>query len=1167
MFANKSTEPMHRNYLLLSQLLIWLVTLYPVTASAQAQSVRISLDLKNVPLTDVFNAIQSQSRYTFTYSQQALRPITIHRVQLRQEPLSTILAFLEKEAKVDFLVINRSISVQPKALGTSPNVPAPVLNRLPKRTLSGKVTDAVTGEALPGASVVVKGSPVGTSTDAEGSFSITIEDETTPLTVSYIGYQSQELTPGKQTMVTVALAPLAQALNQVVVIGYGTQTRKDLTTAVGSIKGTALTDQPVLNYEQALVGKLAGVQVLQTTGEPGRSFSFRIRGTTSITAGNAPLFVVDGVPLDRQGQAAESLNANDIASVEVLKDASAAAIYGSRGANGVVLITTKKADKQGLSVSYNQLTGVQTVAKKISMLDAYGYAALVKEGHDNAWVDFAPANRAATPDAQRGPVEAAGYYWNQTPPDLYPYLASQPGVTTPDLINTDWQDAIFRSASFTNHSLAFSGGNQQAKFYVSGHYTNQQGIVIHSDYKRYATRINMDVHQNRLQLGLTLSPSYSTENRINGDGPYLDQGVVSSALQLSPTWPIYNPDGSYNFEGNGKWRIGKDYQHNAVLNPVALATLITNRSYHSNLLGRLFLDYELATGLHYNISLGGALNNDRTDYYRPSTLPTLGEAYYLNPSNPIAQNSTSNSTNWVLEQTATYRRSIGSHHLSALAGFTSQQNTLSQNSLTATNFPNDLVQTLNAGQVTVGSSTVSRWSLLSLLGRVQYDYKEKYLLSAALRRDGSSRFGPTTKWGNFPSVSAGWRLSAEPFLQPVRAISNLKLRASYGMTGNFQINDYESIGRLQYDNYILGAGQGQLTSGVTPRNLSNANLGWETTTMTDIGLELGLLNDRFTLEMDWYDRNTSNLLLNVPVPLTTGYSVARRNIGKVNNRGLELTLSTQHTTGRFTWTVSGNIATNQNTVRALGPGDAPIIQTNGTTNTFFITQVGSPIGSYYLLKETGVYRNQADLDANPHFAGAQPGDFKFVDVDGDGQLDVDKDRTLVGNYFPDFTYGLNASIKVKGLELGFTLQGVQGVEIVNLMRRYIDSMEGTFNNTTDALNRWRSDTDPGNGQTNRANRKAKGNNGRTSSWHVEDGSYLRLQTVTLGYTLPKQWLERLKLGTARVYVSGQNLFTLTRYSGYNPEVNLYNSDALTPGVDYGTYPLARTFAGGINLTF
>ena len=1009
-----------------------------------------------------------------------------------------------------------------------------------------------------------------TLTANDGKFKLPQLLSQTPynLSISFVGYQTKRLSklilkPSQHSTLIIELLPVAtESLDEVMVIGYGTQSKTSITGAVGKVSFSQIKDQPVTNFDQAIIGKIAGVQVLQSSGEPGRGSTYRIRGTGSITAGNGPLVVVDGYPLDSQGQANEFINTNDIASIEVLKDASSAAIYGSRGANGVILITTKKGQVGKLQVTYATNTGIQQVSKKLNMLDAYQYAQLAKDAHDNAWVDIKAGNSAATPDAERGTVENAGFYWNQTPVDLYPYLNKQAGLT-----NTDWQDEIFRSAVLNNQSLSFSSGNDKYKYFTALNYTDQQGVVINSGYQRYGIRMNLDATENKFGFGVSLAPSYAVEKRVNDEGPYTDQSVIGSALQMSPTWPVYNQDGSYNFDGNGKWRIGKDYQHNAVLNPVALANLIDNKVYHTNLLGRVYLNYELLKGLKYEIALGATLNEYRNKTYRPSTLPNLGEAFYTDPSNPVATNSQTSVYNWLLEQTLNYNKSFGDHHIKILGGFTAQKNRSEQNGVTATNFPDELIRTINAGQVVSGTASIQEWSLLSALSRLQYDFKGKYLFSAAIRADGSSRFGKNNKWGYFPSVSAGWRLSSEEFMNNITAISNLKIRASYGITGNFQIGNYDHIARIGISNYILGPASGQLTNGSAPANLSNADLGWERSKMFDLGIDLGLFQQRLNLEIDVYDKTTSDLLLNLPVPYSSGFRMARQNVGKVNNKGVEATLSMQNEFGKFKWGISANISANKNRVKELGPGNAPIIATNGTANTFFITAVGQPIGAYYFLKANGVYQNQTDLNANPHFANAYPGDIKFTDVDGDGVLDVNKDRTVVGNFFPDYTFGITNNLSYSGFDLAFSLQGAQGFEIVNLQNRYINSMEGNFNNTTDALNRWQSESAPGNGAVNRANRKAKGNNGRTSSRQVEDGSYVRLQNVTLGYSLSSMLLKRLTISSARIFLTAQNLHTWTSYTGYNPEVNLYAGDALTPGIDYGTYPLNKTISVGLNLTF
>lgn len=1148
--------------------LIWLTTGICFGHVGYAQTLReakVTLRLSNVTLREAFKQLEAKTPFKFIYAQVLVENKT--KIQLNGENISVedALTTINSQIPITYQQLDRTIAVDL----VSGNYPS---GRKQAGLVSGVVVNEI-GSPLAGASIHIKGTGIATRTNSDGRFRIDVPSANAVLVVSYVGYQSREISASSEHARKIVLSLQDKGLDEVVVIGYGTQRKGDVTGSVGSLRFDDIKDQAVTNYDQAIVGKLAGVQLVQSGGEPGRAAAFRIRGTGSITAGNNPLIVLDGIPLDGPNQflpsqlfqgrplpnpSLELVNMNDIASIDVLKDAAAASIYGSRGANGVVLITTKRGQTGKVKISYSNTSGIQQVSKRIPLLNAYQFAALAKEAHDNAWVDFAPGNSADTPDEDRGTVDG-GAYWNQTPADLYPYLAGQPGLT-----DTDWQDAIFRNAVITNQTLNISGGNERTTYYVSGNYVNQDGVVINSDYKRYSARLNLDVKDKKVRFGVNFTPSYSVENRINN----ADQnGVISSALQMPPNFQIGNADGTYNWEGNGKWRIGKDYQHNVLLNPVALANLTENRLRNTNVLGKAYFAYRLFDNLEYEISAGTMLHNYRSDYYHPSTLPNLGQQFYTTPSNPTARSGSGFIYNWVVEQTLNFNKDFGNHHLKALGGFTAQKNGTDQNSVTATNFPNDLVHTISAGQVISSEASIEEWSLLSSLARIQYDFSGKYLASLAFRADGSSRFGRNNKWGYFPSLSLGWNMLEESFLKPLQHISNLKLRGSYGLTGNFQIGNYESVASLSPDNYILGTGSGQLINGLTAKNVPNPDLGWEKSTMINLGVDAGFFNQRLTIGLEWYDRNTSDLLLNVPVPLTTGFATSRQNIGKVNNRGFEATVATAQQWGSFSWNASGNIAFNKNTVKALGPGNAAIIQTAGTDHTFFITQVGSPIGSYYFLKENGVYLNQADLDANPHFNGAKPGDFKFEDIDGDGVLDVNKDRTIVGDYFPDFTFGFNSSLSYKGLELSASFYGVQGVKVVNLLRRYINSMEGNTNTVTDALDRWISEADPGNGLVNRANRKAKGNNGRTSTWHVEDGSFIRLQSVTLGYKLPKQFTDDMKIGDARIFLTGQNLFTWTNYSGFNPEPNLYNSDALTPGVDYGTYPLARTFSVGINLNF
>ncbi len=686
---------------------------------------------------------------------------------------------------------------------------------------------------------------------------------------------------------------------------------------------------------------------------------------------------------------------------------------------------------------------------------------------------------------------------------------------------------------------------------------NQRGVVISSGFKRYSTRANVEVKSGKLTAGINLNPTYSYHDLVKAEGPYLGEGVVGLALQSAPVFSVYNADGSYNFGQNG-WGYGAT----SILNPVAIANQVSDKLSQLRVLGNVYAQYAITKDLSYRLSLGTDINSFQRDYYRPSTLEIRDRK---GPSTPTGFSRAQNFVNWLVENTVNYNHSFGLHTVSALAGFSSQKDRRVANELTATNFPNDLVYTLNAGQVSSGSSDMQEWSLLSYIGRVQYDYNGKYLLSAAVRADGSSRFGRNNRYGYFPSVSAGWNLSQEAFLKSVSWLSDLKLRASYGLTGNFQIPNYGSISLLNYQNYILG--NETIVSGLAPGNSANDKLRWEKTAMFDIGFDASFLRNKLNLTVDYYNSNTSDLLLNVPVPRSSGFSTELQNIGKVNNQGIELTLGTRQTFGRFRWEASANIAANRNKVIALGPSGDPIIVAGGVAGAQFITQIGHPIGEYYTMINDGVFKNQAEIDAYPHTTTTRPGDFKFRDNNGDGKIDFSSDRAVTGSYFPKYTFGFTNNFAYRGFDLGFALQGVQGHKILNLLRRYVYNLEGNGNLFAGALDRWQSADNPGNGLVNRANRLASGSNGEISTWHIEDGSYVRVRNITLGYALPTAFLQKINVSRARLYVTAQNPFTFTKYLGFNPEVNSRPDSALSSGEDYGTYPLPRTTSVGLNLSF
>lgn len=593
------------------------------------------------------------------------------------------------------------------------------------------------------------------------------------------------------------------------------------------------------------------------------------------------------------------------------------------------------------------------------------------------------------------------------------------------------------------------------------------------------------------------------------------------------------------------------------------------------IIGNIYGEVAFLPSLKYRANFGVDLYNDSEDTFRPSTIP-LSNTKGNPESIPEATSQTSRIYNWVFEQTLSYNKNFGGHSVSVLGGWTMQYQRDESNYAFANGFIINSIPTLNAGTVTRGNSNASEWSLLSALARIQYNYLGKYMITGALRADGASRFGKNNRWGYFPSVSLGWRISEEKFMNSLEFIDDLKLRASYGLTGNFNIPNYGAQGELAYYSYVLGGSSPDAIKGAAPKSMPNPDLKWEKTAQVNVGFDATLFKNRLTLGLDLYNSNTYDLLLNVPVPMTTGYTTRLENIGKVNNKGIEFNISTNHQMGDVTWSAYFNISKNINEVKALGPGNADIISSGSVGNAYFITRVGEPIGSYYLPVVEGVYKNQAEVDASLHYvdspsnyglADTKPGDFKFKDVNGDGILDIsDTDRAIVGNYMPDFTYGFGANIAWKGIDLGVIFQGVYGNEILNLSRRYFYNHEGNMNNYKGALDRWKSEDNPGSGMNVRANRVSKGQNGTTSTWHVEDGSYLRIKNISLGYTFPMSLVNKVCLQAARIYCSIQNPFTFTRYEGYNPEVSNRNS-VTTNGEDYGVYPLARTISLGVNLTF
>jgi TonB-linked SusC/RagA family outer membrane protein len=1021
-----------------------------------------------------------------------------------------------------------------------------------QKVIKGTVT-ASDGSVLPGVNILEKGTTNGVVTDFDGNYSISLDDDSGILIFSYVGFKSVEESINGRSVIDVQLVEDAENLDEIVVIGYGSLNKRNLTGAVSKVNSSLLEELPDVSFQNKLAGKLPGVSISQTTGAPGGNVNIRIRGTGSISGGNDPLIVIDGFPVSndnnsastqgsRQGStnvnenpqnALSTLNPNDIQDVQVLKDAAAAAIYGSRGANGVIIITTKRGSEGKPSFSFNASWGIQEVSKTYDMMDAY---------------EFAEQNFIAR--ANSGTL--SGYL-----DEWLPYLNDEPGLT-----NTDWQDALFRAAYMENYDLSIRGGNSRTKYYVSGNYANQDGIILGSGFKRYTARINLDTQlSDRLKIGVNLNPSLSISDLVPAENPYFVDGVVNLALLSLPTESIYNPDGSFNYNQNSADGSGP------FVNPIAIASLYKDELKQARFLMGSYLEWDLSKNLKFKTQLGLDFGNWKRAIYRPSTLEFRGVE---GPSNPTSRDFNTQQYNWLSENTLTYDKTFNeSHHFNVLLGYTAQKNIRERTGLIATDYPNDLVQTINTNNNTITSAFTANdeWALLSYLSRITYDYKGKYLINASFRRDGSSRFGANTKWGNFPSVSVGWRISDESFFN-IDVINDLKFRASYGERGNDQIGNYSGIARLGASNYIF---DDNIVNGLAPINSSNVGLTWEKNSEYNYGIDLALFNNSFVLNADYFISTTKDLLYSIPVPGSSGTpgGASLQNIGEIENKGFELGVTNNLNIGDLKITTNANISTIKNKILSFGLSDEPVIL-NGSRAETYIAQVGQPIGSYYGYNVMGVFTTQEQLDNNAQWAGGGSflGDFMYEDVNNDGVINPD-DRKILGNYIPDFTYGLTSQIAYKNIDFSFAIQGKQNFEVLHISQRYLGNLETFSNYRSDSFrNAYISPENPGNGQVYRPNANPTGGNASISSYHVEDGSYTRIQNITLGYSFDDHLLKKLgDLQRLRVYATAVNPFTFTNYPGYNPDVNSRPNDALTQGEDYGTYPLARTILLGINLAF
>ena len=1003
-------------------------------------------------------------------------------------------------------------------------------------------------EPVSGVSVVLRNSKtnftLGTTTDSSGAFTFSTVPPGGPynFTFSGIGFESQSLS-GYNIKESITLSLMVRmkasntSLEQVVVVGYGTQKRKDLTGSVASLDNAELKDLPLTRVEQALSGRAAGVQVKFADGQPGSAPQVRIRGVGSISAGVDPLYVVDGFPTDN----IQTLNPNDIESIDILKDASATAIYGSRGSNGVVIINTKRGKTGEPRINFDTYYGTQKVTREPKFFNALEQANYYYNSIRNRNLDL--GNNVSGDPAT----------WAIRVPQTALDVIS--GKNTNDVSALD---AVLRTAPQASYNLSVSGGNENVRYALSGEYFTQDGIILNSNFKRYSLRANIDGQlTKRLSVRLNINPSYIDNRNViaAGGGAGASTSIIGSATSAQPYYPLYNPDGSYFV-----------YQtidaSTDLYNPIALALEKQDVSTRTRILGNLNVEYKLLDELKLNILLGATSNN------------TKGYSFW--PQLPVFHNRAAEGTdfassgyNWLMEYTANYMKGFGKHNINALVGYTAQEDVVNENTITSTNFPNNLVPTLSAvsGIITNGTATKSEWSIVSQLARVNYNYDGKYFLTASIRRDGSSRFGANNKFGVFPSAALAWRVSDESFMDGISMLSLLKLRASYGKTGNNNIGNYASVSTINYVKYATG---GVAIGGFAPGVIPNPNLGWETQEQVNMGADIGLFKGRLNLTVDHFISKNKDLLLNVNIPTASGFSTALQNIGEVKNTGWEFVLSSTNIDTRdFNWTTDFNISTYKNKVVRLGPSGDDIISGNN------ITRIGQPIGMFYGLITDGIFVNAAELAAGPIYNKGladetRVGDIRFKDVSGaggkpDGKID-NSDIAVMGSPYPDFYYGMTNRLSYKNIGLSFNIAGSKGNQIYSnamVIYRLIRSRSRTL---TTELNYWKSETDPGDGKTVRPDDVPRGGLRLPSTRYLDKGSFLRVNNITLSYLLPDKISSKLTLKSLRAYVSVNNAFIFTDNLSFNPDVS-NSGNSLTPGIDNNNYPLPRSIIFGLNVTF
>lgn len=1004
------------------------------------------------------------------------------------------------------------------------------------KTVSGTIVSQEDNLPIPGVNVIIKNTSTGTVTDANGFYTLSVEDNAT-LVFSSVGFTTQEITVTGSSVIDIAMTADSKYLSEVVVIGYGSKRKRDITSAVSNINMEDIGDVPATNVTRLIQGQAPGVVVRQRDGAPGGQFEVRVRGIGSLGAGSNPLYVVDGFPVGNS--IGQNLNPNDIESISILKDAASTAIYGARGSNGVVLITTKNAKEGKTSLDFSIDYGVQNIpeSRRVKVLNGVEFAQFKKEVFSDRYI----YDHGVAPTDDQVPI---GFRF----PEQTQY-------------STDWYDEILdNNAPYTDYNMTISSGSGPLKSVLSLGYFKENGTIIKTNYDRLSARANLGGQINKfINVGFNINGTYSKHNQTSTDGR---NAIAGSSLIMDPREPVYNEDGTLRPYIGGKDGVF------GYPNPVFLLNNVINKRNIAEVLSNAFLEFSILKNLKFRSSINGKLNYNTYKFFQPSTIGNLlgSGTSGAPPKTAIGSETTEQLYNISTDQLLTYAPNFGEDHkFDALIGYTAQQEKVVGLSGSGNTYPDDLVPYLGAAIIKSSNSYEYGWGLLAYLARANYSYKDKYLFSASMRREGSSRFGEKNKWGNFPAVSAGWRLTEESFMPSAAWLTDLKLRGSWGMTGNNDTGtygNYPSLAFMNTSNYILG---NAIASGRTVSSFANSALSWEKSDQLDIGMDLALFGNKLIITAEYYRKLTNDMLLPISIPAVSGFTTSLANIGKVENKGFEFAVDYKITIGAVNFRSSANIAFNRSKILAI-KGENDMLYYGSFYGGYNVQKVGRPIGMIYGYRKLGIFNTQAEIDASPKQDGVIPGGMKFWDADGNGEVTYDtKDMVEIGNPNPAFTWAWTFAVDYKRFDFSILFMGAHDYDMYRNIEASTMNMDGVFNVLDKAKDRWRSPENPG------SDPNAKNSQGGTNyfKWsresserYIYDASHLWVKNITLGYNLPEF---SSVLSNARIFVNVSNLYLVTKYPGNNPDASIRPNTELNN--DDESYPVPRIFAVGARITF